>query len=151
MPEVSFNFVSRKSDRTDATTRTFTTIRRLAVPRTGPASITQSPTLSLTRSFSGLSVRTSTTTPLSTTSSLLSRSTLQPLIPMIARSTSLSASSRTFSTSAALLGYRRRMDTYNPSRRVQKRRHGYLARLRTRGGQAILKRRKLKLRSNVSY
>lgn len=58
---------------------------------------------------------------------------------------------RSFSTTTALLGYRRRSDTYNPSRRVQKRRHGYLARLKSKGGQAILKRRKLKGRRDLSW
>jgi large subunit ribosomal protein L34 len=43
------------------------------------------------------------------------------------------------------------MDTFSPSRRVQKRRHGYLARLRTRSGRAILKRRMLKGRKYLSW
>ncbi|RMZ89241.1 hypothetical protein DV736_g3540, partial [Chaetothyriales sp. CBS 134916] len=56
-----------------------------------------------------------------------------------------------FSTSAALQGYRRRMDTYSPSRRVQKRRHGYLARLKTKSGRNILKRRQLKGKRFLSW
>lgn len=42
-------------------------------------------------------------------------------------------------------------DTYNPSHRVRKRRHGFLARVRTRKGTMILKRRKLKGRSTLSH
>lgn len=55
---------------------------------------------------------------------------------------------RSFSASAPL-GVKR--DTYNPSRRVQKRRHGFLARLRTRGGRKILQRRRKKGRKNMSW
>lgn len=42
-------------------------------------------------------------------------------------------------------------DTYNPSHRVRKRRHGFLARVRTRKGTAILKRRRLKGRATLSH
>ncbi|KAL2057262.1 hypothetical protein ABVK25_002315 [Lepraria finkii] len=42
-------------------------------------------------------------------------------------------------------------DTYNPSHRVRKRRHGFLSRVRTRKGKNILKRRKLKQRSILSH
>ncbi|QKX62681.1 uncharacterized protein TRUGW13939_09842 [Talaromyces rugulosus] len=55
---------------------------------------------------------------------------------------------RSFSATACLGGKRR---TYNPSRRVQKRRHGFLSRLRTRSGREILKRRRLKGRKNLSW
>ncbi|PLB54481.1 hypothetical protein P170DRAFT_432123 [Aspergillus steynii IBT 23096] len=56
--------------------------------------------------------------------------------------------SRSFSASASL-GAKR--DTYNPSRRVQKRRHGFLARLRSRGGRKIIMRRRAKGRKNMSW
>ncbi|KAL4949335.1 ribosomal protein L34-domain-containing protein [Aspergillus filifer] len=55
---------------------------------------------------------------------------------------------RSFSASAALGAPRK---TYNPSRRVQKRRHGFLARLRTKNGQQILKRRRAKGRKALSW
>ncbi|KAL3468357.1 ribosomal protein L34-domain-containing protein [Aspergillus heterothallicus] len=55
---------------------------------------------------------------------------------------------RPFSASASLGGKR---DTYNPSRRVQKRRHGFLARVRTRTGRAIIARRRAKGRKNLSW
>lgn len=42
-------------------------------------------------------------------------------------------------------------NTFNPSHKVRKRRHGFLARLRTRKGRAILKRRKAKGRSTLSH
>lgn len=58
------------------------------------------------------------------------------------------AQTRSFSASASLGGKRR---TYNPSRRVQKRRHGFLARLRTRAGRKILKNRKAKGRKYLSW
>jgi len=42
-------------------------------------------------------------------------------------------------------------NTYDPSNVVRKRRHGFLARLRSRTGRKILKRRMLKGRSTLSY
>ncbi|TKA27740.1 hypothetical protein B0A50_04841 [Salinomyces thailandicus] len=42
-------------------------------------------------------------------------------------------------------------DTFNPSHRVRKRRHGFLARLRTRTGRKVLLRRKLKGRNTLSH
>ncbi|KAJ0419968.1 ribosomal protein L34-domain-containing protein [Aspergillus carlsbadensis] len=55
---------------------------------------------------------------------------------------------RYFSASTSLAGKR---DTYNPSRRVQKRRHGFLARVKTRTGRAIIARRRAKGRKNLSW
>ncbi|KAJ9267295.1 hypothetical protein DTO195F2_528 [Paecilomyces variotii] len=60
----------------------------------------------------------------------------------------LAHQSRSFSASASL-GAKR--DTYNPSRRVQKRRHGFLARLRSRGGRKVLLRRRAKGRKFLSW
>ncbi|KAF6227234.1 hypothetical protein HO133_008676 [Letharia lupina] len=42
-------------------------------------------------------------------------------------------------------------DTYNPSHRVRKRRAGFLARLKTRKGRMVLKRRQLKGRCTLSH
>jgi large subunit ribosomal protein L34 len=42
-------------------------------------------------------------------------------------------------------------DTFNPSHRVRKRRHGFLSRLKTRKGRATLKRRQLKGRRFLSH
>ncbi|KAI4223831.1 MAG: hypothetical protein L6R36_005111 [Xanthoria steineri] len=42
-------------------------------------------------------------------------------------------------------------DTYDPSHRVRKRRHGFLSRVRTRKGRKILKKRKAKGRSTLSH
>ncbi|EAW10226.1 mitochondrial 54S ribosomal protein bL34m [Aspergillus clavatus NRRL 1] len=55
---------------------------------------------------------------------------------------------RSFSASASLAGKRA---TYNPSRRVQKRRHGFLSRLRTRGGRKVLMHRRAKGRKSLSW
>jgi large subunit ribosomal protein L34 len=42
-------------------------------------------------------------------------------------------------------------DTYDPSHRVRKRRHGFLSRLRTKNGRNTLKRRKLRGRNTLSH
>ncbi|KAI9816997.1 MAG: hypothetical protein M1826_001693 [Phylliscum demangeonii] len=42
-------------------------------------------------------------------------------------------------------------NTFNPSHRVRKRRHGFLARLRTRTGRMILKRRRARRRASLSH
>ncbi|PGH15856.1 ribosomal protein L34 [Polytolypa hystricis UAMH7299] len=55
---------------------------------------------------------------------------------------------RAFSATALLGGPR---DTYNPSRRVQKRRHGFLARLRSRTGRKMLMRRRARGRKTLSW
>ncbi|KAA8649082.1 hypothetical protein EYZ11_000685 [Aspergillus tanneri] len=76
-----------------------------------------------------------------------SLASLRPLFPNHNGTTS-ALQTRSFSASASL-GVKR--DTYNPSRRVQKRRHGFLARLRSRGGRKILMRRRAKGRKNMSW
>ncbi|KAJ6099758.1 hypothetical protein PENARI_c007G04292 [Penicillium arizonense] len=55
---------------------------------------------------------------------------------------------RSFSASASL-GVRR--VTFRPSRRVQKRRHGYLARKKDRNGRKTLTRRLMKGRKELSW
>ncbi|KAF2429941.1 hypothetical protein EJ08DRAFT_634817 [Tothia fuscella] len=42
-------------------------------------------------------------------------------------------------------------DTFNPSHRVRKRRHGFLSRIKTRKGRNTLKRRLSKSRSKLSH
>ncbi|KAK8180245.1 ribosomal protein L34-domain-containing protein [Phyllosticta capitalensis] len=42
-------------------------------------------------------------------------------------------------------------DTYNPSNLKRKRKHGFLSRIRTRKGRALLARRKSKGRTNMSH
>ncbi|EFR01678.1 60S ribosomal protein L34 [Nannizzia gypsea CBS 118893] len=58
------------------------------------------------------------------------------------------STTRGFSSTASL-GVKR--DTYNPSRRVQKRRHGFLARVKSRGGRGVLARRRSKQRKYMSW
>jgi len=127
--------------------RAFTTVRRLttpsvpvAIPRQAPSHIS-----SLSRAFSGLSIR-----PTSVFSTSMVRPSIGPAsVTASAISQQLAAvQTREFSSSAMLCGPR---DTYNPSRRVQKRRHGYLARLKTKAGRDILKRRRLKGRRDLSW
>ncbi|GAB7334081.1 hypothetical protein MBLNU13_g06161t1 [Cladosporium sp. NU13] len=42
-------------------------------------------------------------------------------------------------------------DTYDPSHRVRKRRHGFISRLRSKNGRNTLKRRKLRGRNTLSH
>ncbi|KAF7592875.1 hypothetical protein BBP40_012287 [Aspergillus hancockii] len=100
------------------------------------------------------SALTTTTTPFSTISSPLRPITnVNTIRPQLQQSLSTQLSfgaqqTRSFSASASLAGKRA---TYNPSRRVQKRRHGFLARLRSRGGRKILLRRKARGRKTLSW
>ncbi|CZS89727.1 related to ribosomal protein L34, mitochondrial [Rhynchosporium agropyri] len=55
---------------------------------------------------------------------------------------------RAFSTTSVLGAPR---DTFDPSHFVRKRRHGFLSRLKTRKGRAMLKRRLAKRRSTLSH
>ncbi|PGH15702.1 ribosomal protein L34 [Helicocarpus griseus UAMH5409] len=81
-----------------------------------------------------------------TVTTITAQSTNIPSLPSALTSTV--GSTRQFSASAALGGKR---DTYNPSRRVQKRRHGFLARLKSPTGRKILARRRAKGRKYLSW
>ncbi|KAE8351461.1 ribosomal protein L34-domain-containing protein [Aspergillus coremiiformis] len=96
-----------------------------------------------------------TTTPFRSLSPLRSMTNFTAVRPQLQSTTyTPSAASfapqqtRSFSASASLAGKRA---TYNPSRRVQKRRHGFLARVRTRGGRKILQRRRAMGRKSLSW
>ncbi|KAG0227977.1 ribosomal protein L34-domain-containing protein [Mortierella sp. GBAus27b] len=52
------------------------------------------------------------------------------------------------STQARFVTYGRE---YQPSQRVRKRRHGFLARMKSRGGRKIIQNRLLKGRKNLSH
>jgi len=134
--------------------RAFTTVRRIVWPqsiasRATPGAPIPSP-VSLSRAFSNLTLRSPVIQSTFSTSTLIRPTILSSIQSSRLGSLSLLAT-RSFSTTVALQGYRRRMDTYNPSRRIQKRRHGYLARLRSKGGREILKRRRLKGRTEMSW
>ncbi|KAF9884154.1 hypothetical protein FE257_002212 [Aspergillus nanangensis] len=75
-------------------------------------------------------------------------SSLRPQLPSCQSTNAFALQARSFSASASLGGKR---STYNPSRRVQKRRHGFLARMRTRGGRIVLMRRRVKGRKALSW
>ena len=84
--------------------------------------------------------------PMSILSLLPSRPTIQPSTrstALILDSTPLSALKPTASPSTQQVRTAIR-NTYNPSHRVRKRRHGFLARLHSRTGRKILKRRRKK-------
>lgn len=98
-------------------------------------------TTTTSRPFSLLSRQPTTTTTTTPITSTLSPST-SPTI------TTSPLQTRPFSASASLAAKR---TTYNPSRRVQKRRHGFLARLRTRSGRMILKNRRAKGKKALSW
>jgi large subunit ribosomal protein L34 len=72
----------------------------------------------------------------------------------LATTTALPWISSKISTHPALAGIQVRngpRNTYDPSHRVRKRRHGFLARKKSRTGRAILVRRRVKKRSTLSH
>ncbi|KAI4719792.1 hypothetical protein E4T48_04005 [Aureobasidium sp. EXF-10727] len=91
------------------------------------------------RTFSLLSSR-RPTLPTTPTSTLSLNTTLElPTLPAA-------------STTLTLLQARGpKRDTFDPSHRVRKRRSGFLARIRTRNGRNLIKRRLLKKRSTLSH
>ncbi|THX79143.1 hypothetical protein D6D05_05081 [Aureobasidium pullulans] len=96
-------------------------------------------TFNPSRTFSLLSAR-RPTLPTAPTSTLSLNTTLElPTLP---------ASSTTLTLLQAR-GPKR--DTFDPSHRVRKRRSGFLARIRSRNGRNLVKRRRLKKRSTLSH
>ncbi|OJJ53210.1 hypothetical protein ASPSYDRAFT_51343 [Aspergillus sydowii CBS 593.65] len=129
-----------------------------AVPsalRTATASITKqarpalNPLTSLSRAPQSrpFSLATSTIAPTRPTLPALPSQSqqTQSLAPV---TSAIAQQSRSFSASSSLAG---RRSTYNPSRRVQKRRHGFLSRLRTKSGRKIIARRRDKGRKSMSW
>ncbi|THY92555.1 hypothetical protein D6C95_06072 [Aureobasidium pullulans] len=114
------------------------TFRPLAASQ--PAQSHVSPRISpILRTFSLLSAR-RPTLPTAPTSTLSLNTTLElPTLP---------ASSTTLTLLQAR-GPKR--DTFDPSHRVRKRRSGFLARIRSRNGRNLVKRRRLKKRSTLSH
>ncbi|KAJ5931616.1 Ribosomal protein L34 [Penicillium verrucosum] len=83
---------------------------------------------------------------LSSPTTIATASVFSPLSSLLSQKSP--SQSRSFSASASL-GVRR--VTFRPSRRVQKRRHGYLARKKDRNGRKTLIRRTLKGRKELSW
>lgn len=96
-------------------------------------------TIDHSRTFSLLSAR-RPTLPSTPTSTLSLNTTLElPTLPAA-------------STTLTLLQARGpKRDTYDPSHRVRKRRSGFLARIRSRNGRNLIKRRLLKKRTTLSH
>ncbi|KAJ6103857.1 Ribosomal protein L34 [Penicillium sp. IBT 16267x] len=91
------------------------------------------------RSFPTMPATPTTTITTSTTPSITS---------LLAQQSLGQSQTRSFSASASL-GVRR--VTFRPSRRVQKRRHGFLSRNKTQKGRQTINHRRLKGRKNVSW
>ncbi|KAL4921288.1 ribosomal protein L34-domain-containing protein [Aspergillus aurantiobrunneus] len=108
-----------------------------------------SPLSSLSRAsqFRPFSLATTTISPTRPTLSAVPRQSQEPQ-SLLQITSAISQHSRSFSTTASLAGKR---NTFNPSRRVQKRRHGFLARLRTKSGRKIIARRRAKGRKTLSW
>lgn len=115
---------------------------RQAIPALSP--LTSLSRASQSRPFS---LATMTIAPTRPTLSALPSQSQQPqsLAPV---TSAIAQQSRSFSASSSLAG---RRSTYNPSRRVQKRRHGFLSRLRTKSGRKIIARRRDKGRKSMSW
>ncbi|OAX84448.1 ribosomal protein L34 [Emergomyces africanus] len=131
-----FRFQSQAQSQSRAFSHLLSQQRRLPAQRPTTTISSQSSPLFRLLQQPTAAVAQSTTTVM-TTGSLLSPALSTP-----------GSSSRPFSSSAAL-GAKR--DTYNPSRRVQKRRHGFLARLKTQSGRKILARRRSRGRKYLSW
>ncbi|CAG7966968.1 unnamed protein product [Penicillium nalgiovense] len=84
--------------------------------------------------------------PTTTTTATATATAFSPLSSLLSQKAP--SQTRSFSASASL-GVRR--VTFRPSRRVQKRRHGYLARKKDRNGRKTLIRRTLKGRKELSW
>ncbi|KAL4808990.1 ribosomal protein L34-domain-containing protein [Aspergillus unguis] len=135
-------------------------LRCRAIPsavRTATSSVTKqstataTPLFSLSRTSQLRSFSLATSTPTRPAITLQQLQSLQsPITSALSQlhSQSQNQQVRSFSASASLAGWR---PTFRPSRRVQKRRHGFLSRLRTKNGRKILTRRKTKGRNNLSW
>ncbi|KAF2720245.1 hypothetical protein K431DRAFT_270935 [Polychaeton citri CBS 116435] len=95
---------------------------------------------------------------LSVLSSIPSRPTLRqsPATSVLASPIAADTPSSTLQPSAqpnelGLLVRGAKRDTYDPSHRVRKRRHGFLSRIRSRNGRKLLKRRQAKKRFALSH
>ena len=125
--------------------RTLTTVRRIPSPPKLAAS-SNATALKLTRAFSALALTSRTRRiQVSPSTPILPAPQSPKAVPLLLLSR---AHIRPYSSTSAL-GTKRW--TYNPSRRVQKRRHGFLARLKTTAGRNVLKRRAAKRRTNLSW
>ncbi|KDB23740.1 ribosomal protein L34 [Trichophyton interdigitale MR816] len=116
-----------------------------------PSSILSTTLQNTTRSFSALSVsRPTLAAPQrnSIVSQIPSSASILRTNPISSPLATSPTTARGFSSTASL-GVKR--DTYNPSRRVQKRRHGFLARVKSRGGRGVLARRRSKNRKYMSW
>ncbi|KAJ5571253.1 Ribosomal protein L34 [Penicillium sp. DV-2018c] len=128
------------------------TASAMRTPMNRLAQIPQLPSTLSTRSFSLLSTPTrfQPSQTLGARFSTPAASAFSPLSSLLSRQGSPSAPQQTRSFSAsASLGVRR--VTFRPSRRVQKRRHGYLARKKDRNGRKTLIRRTMKGRRQLSW
>ncbi|KAL0632944.1 hypothetical protein Q9L58_008173 [Maublancomyces gigas] len=91
---------------------------------------------------------------LSATKSFTSLTPLRPSLGVFATPAITAAIAPRISLHPALRALQVRngpRNTFDPSHRVRKRRAGFLARKRTRGGRAVLKRRMLKGRKSLSH
>lgn len=125
----------RQSTRAFASTSTFTSAKSIHLTNRLLTTIRpqSSPLTHLAPSLSRLS---------------LCRTPTRPSLFPLPTPTTVSQQTSSFSTSSHL-GQKRW--TYNPSRRVQKRRHGFLSRSKTADGRKILARRRAKGRKNLSW
>lgn len=90
--------------------------------------------------------------PLSILSQLPSRPTATPSTAVRAIAADVPTTAFAQLPSLSLLQVRgAKRDTYDPSHRVRKRRHGFLSRLRSKNGRNTLKRRKLRGRNTLSH
>jgi large subunit ribosomal protein L34 len=90
--------------------------------------------------------------PLSILSQSLSRPTATPSTAVRAIAADIPTTAFVQLPSLTLLQVRgAKRDTYDPSHRVRKRRHGFLSRLRSKNGRNTLKRRKLRGRNTLSH
>ncbi|SPO32155.1 related to 50S ribosomal protein L34 [Ustilago trichophora] len=125
-----------------AATRSLTS--RTAAP---VASTSYTPMFALTRTSPTASSRTFTRIPTSTISSLLS-TTRSPILSLLSSS---SVAANTPSPSGQQVRCVTYGSEYQPSQRIRKRRHGFLARIKTRNGRKTIMRRKFRGKAKLSH